>query len=228
MPEPFRFSSGHVAYTVEDLIGVCHQSPQEVIHYLKRGDFENWLAYIGETEIAKKVEGVRKLSVTEEEQLKQFIKVLQPPEPEEVTPTPSPETTLSESSPTITPSEEDTSTTEVENLEEIENTTASEETIPTTELKENTLEDPSAKQSIKTPETSEIEETKSETSETSEIEETKSEDQKAIETPAIPEVTEEPKKPIAPVNECSDEGVEPKSSFAKTVQGFMSSYISKE
>ena len=80
MPEPFRFSSGHLAHTVADLIGVCHQSPQEVISYLKSGDFEKWLAYIGETEISKKVEELRKILFIEEEQLKQFIQVLQPPE----------------------------------------------------------------------------------------------------------------------------------------------------
>ena len=80
MPEPFRFSSGHLAHTVADLIGVCHQSPQEVISYLKSGDFEKWLAYIGETEISKRVEELRKILFIEEEQLKQFIQVLQPPE----------------------------------------------------------------------------------------------------------------------------------------------------
>ncbi|MGK7887347.1 MAG: hypothetical protein AB4057_22300 [Crocosphaera sp.] len=238
MPEPFRFSSGHVAYTVADLIGVCNQSPQEIIYHLKRGDFEKWLAYIGETEIAKKVEEVSKLSVTEEELLKQFIQVLQPPQPEN---------TISESSDTVTPSEQDSSTTELDNTDSQNKTVESDEPSPTTELKDNTLEVSEAKQSTATAETSDGEETinkQSEIEEKTTIETTESSDgeetinkqseidaKNATETTVKPEVieeTKEPKKPIAPLNESSDEGVEANSSFAKAVQGFMSNYINKE
>ncbi len=103
MPEPFRFSSGQLAHSAKDLIGVCHQSPQDVIYHLKRGDFENWLAYIGETEIAQKVGEVRQSSVSDEEKLQQFLNILQPPEPEIVAPTPSQEETPSSSTTSITP-----------------------------------------------------------------------------------------------------------------------------
>ena len=126
MPEPFRFSSGHLAHTVADLIGVCHQSPQEVISYLKSGDFEKWLAYIGETEISKKVEELRKILFIEEEQLKQFIQVLQPPE------TSATETTETEQS---------LETTETSAIE----TTETEQYLETSETS-----------AIETPETSEV------------------------------------------------------------------------
>ncbi|MGK7958145.1 MAG: hypothetical protein AB4063_23250 [Crocosphaera sp.] len=247
MPEPFRFSSGHLAYNVQDLIGVCHQSPQEVIYYLKRGDFEKWLAYIGETAIAKKVEEVSKLSVTDEELLKQFIQVLDPPETPKNPPTSPPEKTIADSPATITPSNQDTSTQEVDNIDAKDKATESEETSPMTELQDKTLETPSAKTMTETPETSEVKEattevteteakTSTETSETAEIKEpttektetsAKSEVTEEATTPVEPEVTEEPPKPAAPVNEYSDEGVEAKSSFAKALEGFMSEYINK-
>lgn len=200
MPEPFRFSSGHLAYTVEDLIGVCHQSPQEVVYYLKRGDFEKWLAYIGETDIAKKVEQVSKLSVTEEEQLKQFIKVLQPPEPEKSSPTSPPEKTISDSPATISPSNQDTSKTEVDSIDPNDKTTESEETSPMTQLKEKTLDTTEAKKMTETPETSEVVEAttqKAETPETAEVVEAttaKTEAKELTETPATPEVEETPDK----------------------------------
>ena len=135
MPEPFRFSSGHLAHTVADLIGVCHQSPQEVISYLKSGDFEKWLAYIGETEISKKVEELRKILFIEEEQLKQFIQVLQPPE------TSATETIETEQS--LETSE--TSATETSETEQSLETTETEQSLETSETS-----------AIETPETSEV------------------------------------------------------------------------
>ncbi|MDJ0845228.1 hypothetical protein [Crocosphaera sp.] len=204
MPEPFRFSSGHLAYTVQDLVGVCHQSPQEVIYYLKRGDFEKWLAYIGETAIAQKVEEVSKLSVTDEELLKQFIKVLEPPEPEKSSPTSSPEKTISDSPATISPSNQDTSKTEVDNIDPNDKTAESEETSPMTQLKEKTLDKTEAKKMTETPDTSEVKEpttevteteskTSTETPEISEVKEPateKTEAKTSTETPATPKVEE--------------------------------------
>ncbi|MDJ0659692.1 MAG: hypothetical protein QNJ42_09390 [Crocosphaera sp.] len=216
MPEPFRFSSGHLAYTVQDLVGVCHQSPQEVIYYLKRGDFEKWLAYIGETAIAQKVEEVSKLSVTDEELLRQFIKVLQPPEPEPTPPTAPPEKTISDSPATISPSNQDTSQTEVDNIDPNDKTTESEETDPMTQLKEKTLDVTEAKKVSETPETSEVKEPTTETteteakkvtetSETSEVKEPTTETTEAktsttpkVEEPIEEEAKTEAKKPVEP------------------------------
>ena len=154
MPEPFRFSSGHLAHTVADLIGVCHQSPQEVISYLKSGDFEKWLAYIGETEISKKVEELRKILFIEEEQLKQFIQVLQPPE-----------TSATETIET----EQSLETPETSTIEEPE----TEQSLETTET--SAIETTETEQYLETSETSAIE-----TPETSEVAEESKEAEKII------------------------------------------------
>ncbi|MEM8779864.1 MAG: hypothetical protein AAGF26_13515 [Cyanobacteria bacterium P01_G01_bin.49] len=87
MTEPFRFSNGQLAYTVQDLIPVCQESPQEGINYLKRGDFENWLAYIGEGELSKKAQEVRQASLSDEDKLKKFLASLHSPKPKKPTPT---------------------------------------------------------------------------------------------------------------------------------------------
>ncbi len=148
MPEPFRFSSGHVAYTVADLIGVCNQSPQEIIYHLKSGDFEKWLAYIGEGEIAQKVEELRKILVIEEEQLKQFIQVLQPPE------------TSAIEEPETEQSLETSAIKEPETEQSLE-TSAIEEPETEQSLETSAIEEPETEQSLETSETSEVtEETK--------------------------------------------------------------------
>jgi hypothetical protein len=253
MTEPFRFSSGLVAYSVQDLIGVCHKSPQEVIYYLNRGDFEKWLAYIGEENIAKKVEEVHYSSVSDEEKLKQFIAILQPPQKETLTATPSPENTISPPNETIIPSNESTSNSEVENIDATAQTT---ETSSITEEKEATST-PEIKES--TPKETTTESQKStETSSTPEVKEstpkeTTTESQKSTETSSTPEVKEStPKetltesqqsteiketvtqkteikeaKPMASMNEYSDESPKANSSFAKAVKDFISRYISK-
>ena len=107
MTEPFRFSNGQLAYNVQDLIGVCQQSPDEGIEYLKRGDFENWLAYIGQGELSKKVQEVRHASLSDEDKLKKFLATLEPPKPKQSTPTPP--------KPTSTTVKEEISTPETDN-----------------------------------------------------------------------------------------------------------------
>jgi hypothetical protein len=77
MTEPFRFSSGQLAYSVQELVGVCQQFPQEGITYLKRGDFEKWLAYIGEGELSLKTQKLRQTSVNDTAKLNQFLELCQ-------------------------------------------------------------------------------------------------------------------------------------------------------
>lgn len=99
MTEPFRFSNGQQANNVEDLIKICQESPQEGINYLKRGDLENWLTYIGELQLAKYAQQARESSIADEEQLHQFLtscQVKQRPEtsvPVRVTSSPEPSKT---------------------------------------------------------------------------------------------------------------------------------------
>ena len=79
MIEPFRFTDGQLAYTVKDLVRLCQQSPTDGINYLMREDFEKWLDYIGESDLARKAKEARQASLSEEERLKQFLSRCQPP-----------------------------------------------------------------------------------------------------------------------------------------------------
>lgn len=222
MTEPFRFNSGQLAYSVQDLIGVCHQSPQEVIDYLKRGDFEKWLAYIGEEELSKKVAEVHYSSLSDEEKLKQFLVVLQPPQPEKVTATPSQEDKTSTPNSTITPSPESSFTTEVENIEPTDTTTESTETSPITQAKETTSKTTKSQESTETTSTNEVKESTPKA--------TITESQESTETTAkvTQKFEEKEPKPIASVNENSDESPKANSPAAKAMKNFMSRYISNQ
>ncbi|YAI82559.1 MAG: hypothetical protein ACQJCO_02990 [cyanobacterium endosymbiont of Rhopalodia sterrenbergii] len=77
MTEPFIFSNGQQANNVEDLIKICEDYPQEGINYLNRGDFENWLTYIGEVNVSRKAKQAREASVSDKEKLKQFLVTVQ-------------------------------------------------------------------------------------------------------------------------------------------------------
>lgn len=74
MAEPFRFANGQLAYTVEDLLKISEQSPQDSINYLVQGDFENWLDYIGETKVAQQAREARQANLNEQERLQKFLK----------------------------------------------------------------------------------------------------------------------------------------------------------
>lgn len=86
MTEPFRFSNGQLAHSIQDLIGVCQQSPHEGINYLNRGDFENWLAYIGEGELSKKTQEIRHTPLSDDEKLNKFLTSLRSPTQKKYTP----------------------------------------------------------------------------------------------------------------------------------------------
>jgi hypothetical protein len=73
MAEPFRFSDGQLAYSVEDLVKLCKRSPGESINYLIRADFEKWLAYIGKTDLAQITQTIRQEQLSESEKLEQFV-----------------------------------------------------------------------------------------------------------------------------------------------------------
>ena len=76
MPEPFGFTNNQ-AYTVEDLLQLCQQFPDEAVNYLMREDFEKWLAYIGKTNFATYAAQARQASVSSEDKLQLFIKSCQ-------------------------------------------------------------------------------------------------------------------------------------------------------
>jgi hypothetical protein len=74
MAEPFRFANGQLAYTVDDLLKVCQQFPQDSINYLVKGDFERWLDYLGEKKLAQKAKAARQAKLSDQERLQIFLK----------------------------------------------------------------------------------------------------------------------------------------------------------
>ena len=73
MTEPFKFSDGKLAYTVEELISICQKSPSESLEYLMREDFEKWLDYIEKPDLAAKARQIRQASLSDGDRIKQFI-----------------------------------------------------------------------------------------------------------------------------------------------------------
>ena len=73
MTEPFKFSDGQLAYTVEELISLCQKFPSESLEYLMREDFEKWLDYIGKSDVAAKARQIRQASLSDSDRIKQFI-----------------------------------------------------------------------------------------------------------------------------------------------------------
>lgn len=73
MTEPFKFSDGQLAYTVEELISLCQKSPAESLDYLMRADFEKWLNYIGKSDLATKAQTIRQASIPDSDRIQQFI-----------------------------------------------------------------------------------------------------------------------------------------------------------
>ena len=73
MSEPFVFSNGQVAYNAEYLIELCHKFPDDSSNYLLKGDFEKWLAYIGETKFAQLARDSREALMDDSQKLSAFI-----------------------------------------------------------------------------------------------------------------------------------------------------------
>lgn len=72
MSDPFVFSNGQMAYNAQDLIELCRQFPNDSANYLLRGDFEKWLAYIGETQFAQFARETREASMAEDRKIAAF------------------------------------------------------------------------------------------------------------------------------------------------------------
>jgi hypothetical protein len=72
MSEPFVFFNGQVAYNFPDLLELCRQFPIESSNYLLRGDFEQWLAYIGESKFAQLARETREAMIDDNQKLSAF------------------------------------------------------------------------------------------------------------------------------------------------------------
>ena len=72
MTDPFVFSNGQVAYNAQDLIELCHKFSDDSANYLLRGDFEKWLAYIGEPQFAQFASETREAAMDDSKKLSAF------------------------------------------------------------------------------------------------------------------------------------------------------------
>jgi hypothetical protein len=45
--ELFVFRNGHVAGTLEELLDLCRQYPEDGLYHLREGHFESWFKYVG-------------------------------------------------------------------------------------------------------------------------------------------------------------------------------------
>ncbi|WP_052055762.1 hypothetical protein [Myxosarcina sp. GI1] len=73
MNEPFWFSNGQRADSAEDLIKLCQQFPEDSSRYLVSGDFENWLTYIGKTDLARYASEARQNNLGDLQKLEEFL-----------------------------------------------------------------------------------------------------------------------------------------------------------
>ena len=73
MTQPFQFPNGQLANNVEDLVKICEQYPTDGIYHLNREDFEKWLDYIGENNLAVQAKQARLASLSDEGRLQQFL-----------------------------------------------------------------------------------------------------------------------------------------------------------
>lgn len=73
MNEPFYFANGQMAHSADELIKLCRQFPTESSHYLLREDFEKWLNYIGETDIAQFATEARQTNFGDRQKLTEFL-----------------------------------------------------------------------------------------------------------------------------------------------------------
>lgn len=73
MSEPFQFSNGQRANNAKELLELCRQFPDDSSQYLVREDFEKWLAYIGEPELARYASQARQTNLEARQKLEEFV-----------------------------------------------------------------------------------------------------------------------------------------------------------
>ena len=73
MNQPFHFPDGRVANDAKELLELCQQYPDDATGFLVRQDLENWLAYIGNYEVAECATNARQAAVDDRQKLEEFI-----------------------------------------------------------------------------------------------------------------------------------------------------------
>ena len=73
MTQPFHFPDGRLANNVDDLLELCQQYPNEGTNFLVRHDLENWLAYIGNYDLAECATNARQSDREDRQKLEEFL-----------------------------------------------------------------------------------------------------------------------------------------------------------
>ena len=73
MTQPFHFPDGRLANNADDLLELCQQYPDEGTNFLVRHDLENWLAYIGNYDLAECATNARQSDLEDRQKLEDFL-----------------------------------------------------------------------------------------------------------------------------------------------------------
>lgn len=73
MTQPFHFPDGRLANNADDLLELCQQYPDRGTNFLVRHDLENWLAYIGNYDLAECATNARQSDLEDRQKLEEFL-----------------------------------------------------------------------------------------------------------------------------------------------------------
>jgi len=73
MTEPFNFPDGRAASNAKELLELCEQYPDAATGFLVRHDLENWLAYIGNYDVAECAANARQIEAEDRQKLEDFL-----------------------------------------------------------------------------------------------------------------------------------------------------------
>lgn len=75
MNQPFHFPDGRLANNADDLLELCQQYPDRATEFLVRHDLENWLAYIGNYDLAECATNARQSDLEDRQKLEEFLNI---------------------------------------------------------------------------------------------------------------------------------------------------------
>lgn len=75
MTQPFHFPDGRLANNADELLELCQQYPDEGTNFLVRHDLENWLAYIGNYDLAECATNARQSELEDRQKLEEFLNI---------------------------------------------------------------------------------------------------------------------------------------------------------
>ena len=73
MTQPFHFPDGRLANNADELLELCQQYPDRATNFLVGHDLENWLAYIGNYDLAECATNARQSDLEDRQKLEEFL-----------------------------------------------------------------------------------------------------------------------------------------------------------